>query len=410
MERQMQPLVRRSISPTPTRRAASLGASLALVVLAGTAPAQAPVRSRVELSGIPALNFDSDEGFGYGAVLAAYDYGSNRARYAWTIEPTVFLTTRGRRDYTIFFDAPGGATHHYRYTAFAGREEQLAAPYYGIGNATLYDPSLESGSTRYFYRYGRDRLRATFDVQHSIGRPELRALFGAGISNDRIDLTPFDSGSTLIERELAGRTPPLEHTNYLRAGITWDTRDREIAPHSGTWIDLLAQRVDTRVGASSDYARWTGTARHYQPLGDRLTFATRLVVQDVAGAAPFYVLGDIQTTQQWQDGLGGSSSIRGLPKDRYVGKGLMFANNELRWRAADFKLLRRPSSVVLSAFADAGRVWSDGLDLSSAAEGLHAGYGGGARLGLGDSFVIATDVGHSSQANAAIYVGLGYLF
>ncbi|HWH50833.1 MAG TPA: BamA/TamA family outer membrane protein [Gemmatimonadaceae bacterium] len=406
----MSPLVRRSISPTPARRVASLGALFALVVLAGAAPAQAPLRSRVELSGIPALNFDSDEGFGYGVVLAAYDYRSKAASYSWTIEPTVFLTTRGRRDYTIFFDVPGDSTHRVRYTAFAGREEQLAAPYYGIGNTTPYDPSVESGSTRYFYRYGRDRLRASFDVQHSIGRRELRALLGGGISTDRIDLTPFDSGSTLIESQLSGRTPPPEHTNYLRAGITWDTRDHEIAPHSGSWIDLLVQRVDARFGASSNYTRWTGTARRYQPLGDRVTLASRLVVQDIAGAAPFYVLGDIQTTQQWQDGLGGSSSVRGLPKDRYVGKGLIVANDELRWRAADFRLIGRPSSVVLSAFADAGRVWSDGVDLSTATDGLHAGYGGGARLGFGDSFVIATDVGHSSQASAAIYVGLGYLF
>ena len=406
----MPPFVHRSLGSNARRGAASFGAFVVLTVIAGAATAQTPGRSRVELSGIPALNFDSDEGFGYGVVLAAYDYKAPGASYDWTIEPTVFLTTRGRRDYTVFFDAPASASHGFRYTAFAGREEQLAAPYYGIGNTTLFDPSVETGSTRYFYRYGRDRLRATFDVQHSVGRPDLRVLFGAGASNDRIDLTPFDSGSTLIERELAGQTLQLEHTNYLRAGITWDTRDREIAPHSGMWIDLLVQRVDTRFGASSDYTRWTGAARRYQPLGDRLTLANRLVLQDIAGAAPFYVLGDIQTTQQWQDGLGGSSSIRGLPKDRYVGKGLIVANNELRWRAADFNLLRRPSSVVLSAFADVGRVWSDGVDLSTIVDGLHAGYGGGARLAFGDSFVIATDVGHSSQTSAAIYVGLGYLF
>ncbi|HXD49871.1 MAG TPA: BamA/TamA family outer membrane protein [Gemmatimonadaceae bacterium] len=406
----MSPLVHHSSRPNPRGIAAAFAAFLVLAVVARAAIAQSPDRSRVELSGIPALNFDSDEGFGYGVVLAAYDYRPKRASYDWTIEPTVFLTTRGRRDYTIFFDAPAGATRHFRYTAFAGREEQLAAPYYGIGNDTPYDPSVESGSTRYFYRYGRNRLRAAFDVQHSIGRPSLRALFGGGISNDRIDLTPFDSGSTLIEHEVAGQTPPTGHTNYLRVGITWDTRDREIAPHTGTWIDVLAQRVDRRFGASSDYTRWTGTARRYQPLGDRLTLASRLVAQHIAGDAPFYVLADIQTTQQWQDGLGGSSSVRGLPKDRYVGKGLMFANNELRWRAADFKLVGRPSSVVLSAFADAGRVWSGGIDPSTAVDELHAGYGAGTRLAFGDSFVIATDVGHSSLASAAVYVGLGYLF
>ena len=388
----------------------ALGVLATFVALAGSATAQAPSRSRVELSGIPAFNYDSDEGFGYGAVLAAYDYQANGASYDWTIQPTVFLTTRGRRDFTLFFDAPGGPGHRLRYTAFAGREEELAAPYYGIGNATPYDPSLETASTRYFYRYGRDRLRATFDVQPSLGRPYLRALLGVGVSNDRIDLTPFDSGATLIGRELSGHTPPLGHTNYARAGITWDTRDREIGARSGTWADLLAQRVDSRLGASSSYTRWTATARHYQPLGERVTLASRVVAQDIAGTAPFYVFADIQTTLQWQDGLGGSSSVRGLPKDRYIGKGLVIANNELRWRAADLKVVGRPSSLVISAFADAGRVWSGGIELPSVVDGLHAACGGGARLALGDSFVIATDVGHSSQASAAIYVGLGYLF
>jgi hemolysin activation/secretion protein len=168
--------------------------------------------------------------------------------------------------------------------------------------------------------------------------------------------------------------------------------------------------VDARLGASSSYTRFTATARHYLPIGDRVTLANRLLVQNTYGDAPFYVLADVQTTQTWQDGLGGASSIRGLPKDRYVGKGLALSNNELRWRAFDFRMLGRPSSLVLSGFADAGRVWSDGVDLSTAFTQLHVGGGGGVRLAFGSSFVIATDVGHSSQSTAPIYVGLGYLF
>ena len=54
-------------------------------------------------------------------------------------------------------------------------------------------------------------------------------------------------------------------------------------------------------------------------------------------------------------------------------------------------------------------MWADGL--GSAGPGtLHVGVGGGARLALGPSFVIATDVGHSSQAGAAVYIGLGFLY
>ncbi|HMA22919.1 MAG TPA: BamA/TamA family outer membrane protein [Gemmatimonadaceae bacterium] len=375
------------------------------------AHAQAQVQKRsLEISGVPALNFDADEGFGYGVILAFYGYDASATSYRWTAQPTVFLTTQGRRDYTLFFDAPARPDHPWRITSFVGREQQLAAPYYGVGNQSPYDADLERGSTRYFYRYGRDRSRATADVQHAVWNPAFRVLLGAGASIDRIDLTPFDSGHTLIQSELSNRAPATAHTNYARAGITWDTRDREIGTQSGTWADLIVLRADKSFGASNDYTRWTATARHYQSLGGRLTLANRLLVQNTIGDAPFYVLSELQTTQKPQDGLGGSSSVRGLPKDRYIGKGIAVSNNEVRWRAVDFTLRGRPSSVVLSGFVDAGRVWTDVVDLSTLARDLHAGYGGGARLGFGSSFVIATDVGHSAQSAASIYIGLGYLF
>jgi outer membrane translocation and assembly module TamA len=87
-----------------------------------------------------------------------------------------------------------------------------------------------------------------------------------------------------------------------------------------------------------------------------------------------------------------------------------FANSELRWSAAQFALRGRPTRLVLSGFVDAGRVWTDGLDVSEAFTDLHVGYGGGVRLAIGPTFVVAADVGHSSQSTAAIYVGLGYVF
>ena len=391
------------------RSAVHLAAAVVLIASAARAT-QAQRERAVEISGLPALNFDADEGVGYGVILAFYPYQPGNTAYRWTLQPTVFLTTQGRRDYTVFFDAPATAGRSWRTTLFAGHEQQLAAPYYGLGNATAYDSSLEHGGTRYFYRYGRQRDRISADFQHAVGRPSLRALIGAGVSNDAIDLTPFDSGSTLIQRDLRNVTPPRAHTNYLRAGLAYDTRDREIGPQSGTWADVLLQRTDKAFGATNSYTRWTATARHYQPLGARITLANRLLAQNTIGDAPFYALSEVQSSQKTQDGLGGSSTVRGLPKDRYVGKGILVSNNELRWRAADFKLAGRSSSVVLSGFVDAGRVWDDGIDLSSAFESLHAGYGGGVRLGYGSSFVIALDVGHSKESSAPIYIGLGYMF
>src|SRR4051812_1387743 len=199
--------------------------TLCLAFLAASTAAAQDTR-RLEFSGIPALNFDADEGIGYGAIVQLYGYDANPASYRWTLQPTVFFTTEGRRDYTLFFDAPSRAGRPWRLTAFAGREQQISTPYYGLGNSSTYDAAIESGRDHYFYRYGRDRLRASADVQHALGRPELRFLLGAGASNEKIDLTPFDSGTTLLAAQLGNHTPEKGRTNFVRAGLTWDTRDR----------------------------------------------------------------------------------------------------------------------------------------------------------------------------------------
>ena len=94
--------------------------------------------------------------------------------------------------------------------------------------------------------------------------------------------------------------------NHGRTGVIWDTRDRETGPHRGTWSEVLVQVVPEFLGSESGYIRWTLVDRRYVPLGDRLTFANRIIVQDVRGDAPFYDLSIIQTSFKQREGLGGS--------------------------------------------------------------------------------------------------------
>ncbi|HEY2374583.1 MAG TPA: BamA/TamA family outer membrane protein [Gemmatimonadaceae bacterium] len=363
-----------------------------------------------ELSGVPALNFDADEGVGMGAALELYNYGPGVQPYRFTIQPTVLITSRGRRDMTVFFDAPTLLPHGWRVSAFAGSEEQRAQPYYGVGNATPYDPSLERPPNSYFYRFGRERLRASADFQHRVGKSSARLLLGGGFSGSTIDLTPYDSGTTLLAVQSNGQTPPPDRVNYLRAGLLWDSRDREIGPSRGTWAEALIQRVSKGLGATEDFTRWTTTVRQYVPLTSRVVFAERVVAQGTSGNVPFDELPTIQSSFKQGEGLGGSSSLRGIPKDRYIGKSLLLSNSELRWRAAEFALFGRQSFVALDAFADAGRVWADQFRVDRVLDDVHVGYGGGVRIGVGPSFIVATDVGHSNASTAAVYVGLGWMY
>ena len=384
------------------------------LALASAAGAQAPEPRQNppkgwELLALPAINFNSDEGFGYGALVEAYNYGAGNSAYRFTVQPTLFFTTRGRRDVTVFVDAPRLLGNGWRFDAFVGHEQELATPYYGRGNATIEDDALAGDSDPYYYRYGRTRGRAFANVQRPIGASRARLLVGAGFADVRTDVTPFDSGTTLLASEIAAGPAPRGTIAYVRTGIVYDSRDREIGARSGWWNELLLQRVDRGLGASQSYTRATLSARRYVPIGARLTTASRLIVQQTSGDVPVYDLATVQTSYRQEEGLGGSRMLRGIPKNRVMGKGLLLLNNELRWRAMDFSLRGKSSALILSTFVDAGRVWAESIRADEIASDLWTGYGGGVRLALGPSSVIAVDIGRSSTATQ-LYIGLGYAF
>ena len=384
-----------------------------LVCASAALPAQQPVSAPTghSLAGLPSVNFDADEGFGYGALIQYYDYGYSGERpYRYAIQPAVFFTTRGRRDVTLFLDAPHLLPGDWRLGAQLAREQQITAPYYGVGNNSESLSSATAGANPYYYRFGRTVIRANADFQHSLGAPALRVLLGVATRNADVKTVPYDSGTTLLAQQTGLTKLPTVNARLARVGLVWDTRDQEIGPQRGNWSELLVQRAGRALGGDQVFTRITGTVRQYVPVTSSLVLAERVVLQTVRGDPAISEIFVVQSSFRDDEILGGATSVRGIPKNRYVGKGVAFANSELRWSAGSVALAGRPMRLVLSAFADAGRVWKDGLDLSSVGSDLHVGYGGGARLAVGPSFIIAADVGHSSQSTAAIYLGLGYLF
>ena len=321
------------------------------------------------------------------------------------IRPTASRHVKGRRDLSVFFDAPHLLPSGWRAGAYVAREQQLAAPYYGVGNATSFDASKQLAPNPYFYRFEDAKptaRRPTFSVRSAA---RFRLLYiGAGVRATTIDETPFDSGTTLLRSETNGAQLRGEvGLVYGRAGVVYDTRDRETGPTRGQWSELLVQRGVRALGGNQEFTRATATVRTYLPVASRLTFASRVIGEQSWGTIPFYELSVIQGSFKDDDGLGGAGTLRGWPKDRFIGKSLALTNQELRWRATEFQLRGREAELIASTFVDAGRVFDGGGS-------WHASYGGGLRLQYGRDFVIATDVGHSRESTAAVYIGLGYLF
>lgn len=59
------------------------------------------------------------------------------------------------------------------------------------------------------------------------------------------------------------------------------------------------------------------------------------------------------------EGLGGSSTMRGILKNRIIGDAFVLGNVELRWKPLYFRLFNRDSYLGLNLFYDLGMVTKD---------------------------------------------------
>jgi outer membrane protein assembly factor BamA len=129
------------------------------------------------------------------------------------------------------------------------------------------------------------------------------------------------------------------------------------------------------------------------------------------------------------EGLGGSSSLRGVLRNRVVGDGIFLGNVEARWKFSRFQFINNNFYLGLNAFADFGRVTgkidsfesipvadlNDDLNnyYDKNAEAMHFSYGLGLRIAMNQNFIIRCDYGMAANdrdGNSGLYIGLNYLF
>ena len=286
------------------------------------------------------------------ASSTLYNVRSARVQpYRFTIQPTVFLTTKGRRDFIVFFDAPspariapGGSTR-VRGARAASRDAVLR---HRQRDRVRLDRSRH-GRTRYFYRYGQTRDRASLDFQHALGHPSVRVLHRRRIRRASASTcTPFDSRhhadsarTCATSRHATGRT-----RISLRAGLTWDSRDREIGPQAGTWAELLVQRVDEALGATEQLhargRRPVGTISRSAP---RLALANRLLVQNTIGDVPFFdARRHPEPLRTRRTGSAARARCGACRRTATSGKGILCLEQRAALARGEFALLGRKSS------------------------------------------------------------------
>lgn len=356
----------------------------------------APVEDGVIKTGwtfgaLPAVSYNSDLGFQYGALVNLYYFGDGTSypKYMHSLYGEVSRYTKGSGINRFFYDSeyliPG-----LRLTADFSYLTEKALDFYGFnGYEAVYNPAWEDDSdvgnykSRMFYRHERNMFRVMIDLQGPLSGNHLRWVGGLGILHNAIgsvDIDRLNEGRDeddklptvvempgLYERYLEwGFIPEKEKeggwTNNLKVGLVYDTRDFEPHPMKGIWSEVVLFAAPKFFGNGDfGFAKISATHRQYFTLvKDRLSFAYRLNYQGtIAGQAPFfiqpYMINSFSNTSN-TDGLGGSKTIRGMLRNRVVGDAFAFGNAELRWKFFSTVLFNQDVYLALNPFFDAGRV------------------------------------------------------
>lgn len=372
---------------------------LGVLLLCGMAPTvwAQQVQTGLGWSVLPGIGYDSDEGLGYSADAGLYQYGDGRSMpYRWALEASVYATSRGRVSVTAFYDVPRAFGDRVRVALRANVDRDCCQPYYGLGNASPYEPALGGR----YYTYRRNRLTGVLNVQ-VILVPHLRLL--SGIAANRGTAVARDSNTLFAQQAVEEARTALGP----KLGLIYDTRDLERDPHRGWWIEGIGWQGVVVEGG--EFTRLTATLRGYVSPCPGLTFAARILGEHVRGDMPLTLLADLGSSFQDFTGIGGAESVRGVLRQRFLGHTRALSNLEVRWRGPRFRLFDAPWQLGAVGFVDAGRVWDD-AGKGGAGAGVHWGKGAGLRIAWGASFIIGADFGYGREAGLQTYLRLGHLF
>lgn len=404
---------------------------------------------------LPAIAYDTDIGFKYGALINLFYYGDGK-QYPQYLHSLYFEwnhTTKGSGQTQFTYDSeyliPG-----IRLSAEASYLTEQSLDFYGFNgfesqyNSDFEDENSSDYISRMYYNMERKLARIKADFQGKITGPEFRWFAGVEFNNARmatVDIDRLNKGKDpedqlpkvdllfdkyvdwgLIKEDEADGG----NTTLLKAGAVYDTRDIEANPMKGIWSDVQFLAAPGFLGNGDfSYTRVALTHRQYFTLWpELLSFAYRLSYQTkVSGNMPYYMLPFVYNTAPalTRDGLGGAKTIRGIMRNRVVGTGFVYGNLELRWKFLRTLVFNQNIYLALSTFLDGGMV-TEKYDFGNPSdpgaidylksgkdESLHLSAGGGLHIVMNQNFVVAIDYGRALDPQdgvSGLYIGLNFLY
>lgn len=389
---------------------------------------------------LPAVSYNSDLGFQYGALCDIYWFGdgSTYPEYLHKFNVEVSRYTKGSGVYHLFYDSRYFISG-LRVTADVSYLTDRMMDFYGYNG---YLSPYNSNHGEAFYKFDRNLFRSTIDIQGALGG-RFSWVVGIGYYGYKaasVKLEKYQNDIKLYDLYVAsGLIGEQEREGggvaEVKLGAVYDTRDNEADPYKGFKAELLTLYSITGKG-TGNYGKIFASASAFIPLwGEKLTFAAKGSWQGTMyGEQPFYMLQNISTLYYRQitnEGLGGLNTIRGVLRNRVVGAGIAWTNIEVRYRFAYFSFLGQNWYLALNPFFDAGAVVQyhkkEAMQLTSSnpiytnanpiysgeKETLHISAGLGFKAIMNRNFVISAEWGKpldKRDGTNGLNIGLNFIF
>lgn len=410
-----------------------LGLSLLSAVSSAAEEASEVKKSGIRFSGIPALSFGSDIGFGGGVIGNMYVDEEGHTPYQTSLGLKLFLSTKKVHSHAISFDRVRAFGLPWRLLGRVGFYATPAQHYCGLGSSANCDEDrakIEGGKAfgpgeqrdEYIRRYYQNRYMSFYGelfsrwlVWEGFAKFELMASYRGNyyLNRDFSEKGPYPG--SLYARDF--KNSKIEgYLSTVEFGAMLDARDNEPAPTKGYWLESSIRGGASFTGSAWDYFAANLGARFYHPFDDdnRLVFASQTIFDAIIGDLPFDAMSKIGGSQSINDfnAIGGQYIGRGIREQLYVGRFKAIEQLELRYTFWSFNLWKQDFDVTLVGLGDLGMTSIDYKRFTEEMKKVHVGFGGGLRLHWNKTFIVRADIGVSPSENfiPRFYVLVGNVF
>jgi outer membrane protein assembly factor BamA len=361
-----------------------------------------------------------------------------------------FFTSGGLQFHWLDYDVPSVADTPYRFRSQFIYLRNVDEHYYGVGSRAMQDLGYRGSSERFptfsGYQAQIERIDAegltrsrydSYDVVRPLGllsiertflRGLLRPLLGVGLEYYRLrdytgkSVRAVDAGGGETQATMAPTRLREDcdlglivgcaggWNNFLRMGLSFDTRDFEPDPNRGVFVDAALDIGTRALGSGFSWTRFMLSGRVYaSPLGAwaDLVLALRGTLQVQSPDTPFFAMKLIPFTEDPRNGLGGLRTLRGFKQDRFVGPVMTLLNAELRWTFLRFSALKQKFALIGVPFLDLGATYDHLSEVRPS--GWRRGQGVALRVSWNLATIVTIDYGRSGE-DSGLYINFSHIF